>query len=342
MARILVILTSVTLFAVNPLIAVEKTPTAEDVRDLMEHQPLTLDTWPKWREYYVSLYYVTDAREPQEFYEKLYEFIGNVTSQNGGTLSGEFENDPVAWGIFARYLSRQAIHDFPACERAAEKAITLGDPMGMSSHALTYVLIYHYPHFDQSDKKEITAESRQKLAKAEELLLEVERAAPLAKLSFSRGLITAIRGEIETAIPLLKQATLENPYNADIAATYLSYWLIKNDSTQPSAKTTEPFATKFPASARILSMHAVALFGDGQFQEAYQTWHHASELNQSGEKLLGKETIESLENGKWLTPNVMNGIDLSKKGLHYEAAREFRSALQQDGNNIRFVASFCG
>ncbi len=53
-------------FMLGTVTAADPPPTVEDVRELMEKQPLTAETWPTWRDYYVRLYYAYDVGEPKE------------------------------------------------------------------------------------------------------------------------------------------------------------------------------------------------------------------------------------------------------------------------------------
>ena len=89
----------VTFFAVS--IALADPPSADDVNQLMENQPLTDETWPQWRDYYTRLYFAYDVAEPDEFYDQIREFIGGKAAQNNGDLPEELASDPVAWIVLA-------------------------------------------------------------------------------------------------------------------------------------------------------------------------------------------------------------------------------------------------
>lgn len=120
MRTVLLIVASFALAASTSMpvvVADESPPTKAEVIALMEQGPLTQETWPAWRDYYVRLFYAYEIDESDEFYTRLYAFLGDQADQNQGNLIGEFADDPIA-GIL---LSRCYIDLRADSERAEEK-----------------------------------------------------------------------------------------------------------------------------------------------------------------------------------------------------------------------------
>jgi tetratricopeptide (TPR) repeat protein len=305
----------------------------------MEQHPLTTETWPVWRDYYVRLYYAYEVGEPKDFYERIRAFIGAIASPDGRTLPQDWAADPVAWVILSGHLQKSSPELLLESIEASRRALALGDPSGMSSLSLAQSLIGMVAHVRTPG--ELTADSEQKLTEAEDLLQAVEQAAPQARLSFLRGLIAWFRGEQAAAIPLLRQGTFDYPAESTYAATYLGIWLASEVATKPFAETTDAFVRRFPDDARIQAIHATALYRDERFSDAYEALRQARRQDDNVAAFLGPETTDAIEEGRWLTPSVLKGVKLAQNKLHTEATPEFRNALDQDPENVlaaRFLA----
>ncbi len=208
------------------VVADESPPTKAEVIALMEQGPLTQETWPAWRDYYVRLFYAYEIDESDEFYTRLYAFLGDQADQNQGNLIGEFADDPIAGILLSRcYIDLRA--DSERAEEACRNALAIGDPSGMSTLMLVDVLLMsvrlHEPN-------ELTSEEIAKLQEAEKHLELIEQTVPQAKLSIFYGLLAWNRNEIESAVKFLKQATIDHPNSSLTTFIYLSAWLDLKDT----------------------------------------------------------------------------------------------------------------
>lgn len=323
----------VVLFPLGSFGALDLPPTAADVQALVKKQPLTAETWPKWRDYYVRLYYEYEVGEPIEFYEQIGEFFGGIASANKGTLTGPWATDPMAWIALSHHIRRTAPDSVERCEEASRRALALGDPSGMSSLNLAWALIEVARHSSKPDQ--LTAECRQKLMEAEKLLRIVEQTAPQARLSYERGSIAQLQGEKAAALRLFRQGAFDHPKDSRFAANYLALWLCSEEAAKPFAGSTEPFVKRFPQDSHILALYALALYRDERFSEAYETLQQVCRQDeQAAQSSLGPEGIVAIEEGRWLTPHVLEGLKLIKSGQNGRAILEFRQALQENAQNI--------
>lgn len=320
------------LFPLGTLTAADPPPTVEEVRELMEKQPLTAETWPTWRDYYVRLYYAYDVGEPKEFYERIGGFVGELASQNAGVLPGVWADDPVAWIALANHYRRSEPGFTERFEQASRKAVALGDPEGMSSLKLAGALVSVVR--EQSKTASLSPELRQKLDEAEERLGIVERAAPAARLSFVRGLILWHRGEHAAAWPLLRQGAVDHPKDSGPTTIYLSLWLGSKDASKPFAETTASFMKQFPDDATIQTFHSLALYRDERFLEAYEALQQARRQDEQATRFLGPKVLQAIEEGRWLTPLVLEGVKLTERKSYSDASEKFRQALKEEPQNI--------
>jgi Zn-dependent protease with chaperone function len=311
--------------------APEAALTADDVRRLMQEQPLSVETWPAWRDYYERLQFEYEIGEPIEFYDRLNWFVGGLATQDGGTLQGEIADDPVAWLLLSNYFRRSRPPLSEQAMAAARHAVELGDPTGMSSLHLASSLIANVGQ--QAPAGELTHEQQRQLDEAEQLLNVVERRSPQSRLSFSRGLIHWCRGNEPEALRLLRQGAQDHSHSS-YSVGYLSRWMSSSEAAAPYAATTASFVDQFPEDTSILGLHAAALYRDERFTEAYETLVRTREHDKSIDSYLGPVVIASIEQGRWLTPQVLSAIELEEKQAHAEAAQGFRDVLVDDPNNL--------
>ena len=224
----------------------------------------------------------------------------------------------------------QAAEALAACRRAVE----LGDDTGMSTLALARALI-GYVRVNEMDEATLDADaSEQMLNEAEEQLQLVTQQAPEARLSFWQGMIQWYRGDQQEALTLLRRGVDETGQRSSYAAAYISYWMSSEDAKEPFAETTGSFVDEFPDDASIQALHAVALYRDQRFTDAYTTLQKANEIDADAVQRLGPEAVSAIEQGRWFTPLVMEGVKLAEANSHREAVVKYRQAVAADPENL--------
>ncbi len=306
-------------------------PSAKEVEELMASRSLTAETWPQWRDYYVRLYYAYNVGEPLEFYEQISNYLGATASASDNQLPDLLADDPVAWIAYANHLAHINPAMIDRAVAACRKAVSLGDPDGISSSGLADALISKVRI--QNLPGELTPDGELALSEAEERLQTVAQVAPQARLSFARGLIAWQRGDARAALPLLRQGAIDHPLRSSYANSYLASWLTSDEATGPFAETTTPFLTLFPQDPVTQALHAVALYRDEQFLEAYQMLQSSRAADKNAAQFLGEEVLSAIEDGRWLTPPVIEGVNLAMSQSHASAISHFRNALEHDSQN---------
>lgn len=311
-------------------------PSATEVQELIRSKPLNAENWPAWRYFFVRLYYAYDVGVPKEFYDRIGEFFGGLSRQNGGALPAAFADDPVAWIAFAQHL--RDLKPLPTDQviAASRRALAAGDPWAMSSHTLALNLVI-------TDQAQTSAGggSRAALDEAERLLKSVDQRAPQSRVSYYRGQIALARGDKAAALPLLRQAAFDFPRTSVYAVQYLQLWLQSNSSWPPFAKETAPFVSRFPDDASIAALHAVALYRDERFPEAYAFLVKARERDEKAVQLISPETIKAIEEDRWLSHTALDATNRFKKHKFVEARTDLRQQLKDEPQNLtaaRFLA----
>ena len=315
---------------------------SEDPFEIVVQRPLSAETWPLWREVYLRMFF-EDGLDPgreEDFYERLWAFIGTMAAASGGSLSGEFADDPIAWNILASSYfyntdwtggAATAEASLERAKEACRRAIALGDPRAIASYSLAAILINRerLRSLDTSS----TGDGDRRLDEAESLLRKAERVSPGANVDLWRGYIAQLRGDADRAVVLFRRATEMHPRSSQSAFAYL---MVAMPTADPSAHVTDLtrlYAERFPQDAGIQAIHAVALYRDGHFIEAADTLQHARALDPQAALFLGDEVEKAIEQGRDLTPGVVAGIEAMKAERYDEAANALRRAREEDPGN---------
>ena len=305
-------------------------PAAPEVEELVRTKPLNAESWPAWRDFFVRLYYAYDTRVPKQFYDRIGEYLDGLRRQNGGTLPGLLANDPVAWIARAQYLSDLKPLPVNQVIDASRRALAAGDPGAMSSYNLALNLLASTP-----TQPTLGRAPRGSLDEVERLLKTVEQRAPLARLSYHYGLMAIARGDDSMGVALMRQAAYDFPGRSAPAAAYLSLWLRSQQSRAPYANETTPFVGRFPDDAAIAAFHAVALYRDKRFPEAYAFLAKARQGDEQAVQELGSDMIKAIEDARWSTPAMTRGLQYLTSGSYAEAETELRSQLSADPQNVQ-------
>ena len=219
-------------------------------------------------------------------------------------------------------------------EDAARKAVELGESSAITSTNLAYVLLesVRQKPLDQS-----TSEFRSKLDEVEQHLRFVERTVPQARLNFHFGLLAWNRRETRAAIQFLKQGAIEMPRIPMATVTYLSVWVGSEEAKRPFTETTGPCVTQFPDHPQILAFHAGALYADERYLEAYETLQKVRSLDESAVRILGEKLTVAIDERRWITPLVEEGMRQQQQQHHGNAVETFWKALKENPDN--FVAA---
>ena len=96
---------------------------------------------------------------------------------------------------------------------------------------------------------------------------------------------------------------------------------------------TEPFAKRFQKDARILAMHAAALYRDERFSDAATTLDRARTLDSRVTKILGDEGLKAIDEGRKITPKMAGGLKALEAKNYGNATTLLREALAEDPRN---------
>jgi Zn-dependent protease with chaperone function/tetratricopeptide (TPR) repeat protein len=312
---------------------------------VIENQPLSAKTWPLWREVYVRIFFDDDQDPDQErkFYEHVGTFFRTMAPAPGDTLPKDFADDGMAWVALAwGHLSGTGddapddlarARNLAMAEAACRKAIALAGPQAIASYSLAAILIH------RSEQARSAGDVTQRLAEAEATLKQVESLAPRANVKLWRGRIAELRGDQKGASVLLRQATEEHPKSSQAALAFLMNALQQAGPSDRVSGIAAPLAERFPRDPYIQAVYAMALQKDKRYPEAASAMRRARGIDEKVARFLGAETVKVIEEGEYLTPKVVGGLDALKSGQYFTADVAFREALRDEPRN-RLAARF--
>ncbi len=297
---------------------------------LINSVPLSADTWSTWRDHYARIFYEPmSGADDRTFYRKIHSYVLETVTKPGNVALKSAEADSLYWVVLAYAYLNDASNSrhLDLAESACRKGIGLGDSSALASYGLAAVLL------DQAERHPPTASTaaarQTRLREVEERIAHIEATVPKARLSLLRGRLESLRGRNDLADKLLRRATEDDPLNDNTALTYLSKSLSQADTPHPATNLTDPFVKRFPDNARIKAMHAIALYRDQRFPEAADTLQLALQQDATIAQMIGSQGVRAIEDGRALTPKVVEGIKAIKERRYEAAVALFRQVCTE-------------
>ncbi len=297
---------------------------------ILKGAPLSSQTWPVWRDQFLGIFYLPlRGVDDRTLCNNVYSYVLKVAAQPGSVDLKKMETDPVFLVAlaYAHLSNANDPRSLDQAEKACRKGIELGDPQAIASCALAYVLLA------QAEKQRANAsqpaEDASKLGEVEARLSRVRAKAPQARLAFLQARLEVLRGRSDLAPRLFRRASEEDPLNDVRALWYLSSSLSQPELPPPIANLTEPFVKRFPDNARIKAMHAVALYRDDRFRDAADTLQQAIRQDPQVTRMVGDQMVRAIEQGRTLSPQIVEGLKALKDKRFDVAIAQFREACGQ-------------
>jgi Zn-dependent protease with chaperone function len=301
---------------------------------LINSVPLSADTWSTWRDHYARIFYEPmSGADDRTFYRKIHSYVLETVTKPGNVALKSAEADSLYWVVLAYAYLNDASNSrhLDLAESACRKGIGLGDSSALASYGLAAVLL------DQAERHPPTASTaaarQMRLREVEERIAHIEATVPKARLSLLRGRLESLRGRNDLADKLLRRATEDDPLNDNTALTYLSKSLSQADTPHPATNLTDRFVKRFPDNARIKAMHAIALYRDQRFPEAADTLQLALQQDATIAQMIGGQGVRAIEDGRALTPKVVEGIKAIKERRYEAAVALFRQVCSEMPDN---------
>lgn len=272
-------------------------PTADDVRQLMQREPLSMATWPMWRPRLLG--WINDRSDATDaaFLAARDLFVQQATAKD--ELPRAVAQDAFAWYLLGSGLMRQldAATGKPdprgatRAEAAFRRSLQLDPKFAPAHRNLALVLLLQSKNGDTTHDQEIEQELRQAM------MLD-----PKLSVDWVRGQFAMHQKRYQTAELAFFQAMDEAPREVQLAHAAAGAILLNPENAGSHATRLVPLLKRFPDDGRLLCMHALALAADDQPSAAVKQLQRAREVGTDPTQILGPDLtgqIEAAARGPW-------------------------------------------
>ncbi len=275
-------------------------PSAEAVANLLEREPMTLQSWPAWRRRLLA--WIEDRNEgTTPAYYAAWAFLKEQTGKDG-ELPPALATDALAWYLLgSAYLNDASQQDadrrpdLDRAEKALRRSLQL-DPKFARAHARLAVVLMRDPDARRGAKGGPGA-GRGRLDEARKELDEARRLQPsLRYLHASEGELALVQDRPAEAERLFSQALREEPDQVGLAIGLAQAVLMNKDQKQGDrTRRLKPLVDQFPESGPLACLHAVALAMDDRAGAAGRELRRARRLGTDPAKFLSPEVAQKID-----------------------------------------------
>ena len=271
-------------------------PSKEAIALLLAEEPLSLDTWPVWRERYLRWYFDRSGAT-DEMDDALRSFIGERLSPSGDAVAPPLDADPVAWSLFSTLLfgtppDQDRAAAIRQAEAAATHAVELAPDSAPAQSTLASTSVYGLLMMPEDGDPAV----RQRLrTDAEAAIAATSRLSSDYRSATLEGLLAFDRRDFGRARKLLQQGTEDHPRNQTVALFFLQSLVADQADRGKLEPYSAPVVGRFPENGAVLALHAVALARDGSFPAAVAALGRARATGISPENVIGDETVRTIE-----------------------------------------------
>ena len=263
-------------------------PSSAEVDDLLRREPLTLETWPTWRQRLLD--WIDDkSNHTDKAYEAADTFVASKADA-AGELSPPLNDDYFAWYLFGRHTlhagSLEAVKAAaPGAEKHLRRSIALTPTFSRAHRSLASVLLIQAPLAGPSPLKE-EAEREMQLAR------ELE---PNLKMKSVLAFVSMLHGDHSRAEQLYQEAVNEDPESVD-NATALAASIVQNQQhVGPRAPQIAPLVARHRDNGMLACFHGLALAMDDDPRACLKEFERARSLGVDPEEVFKPELIRAIE-----------------------------------------------
>jgi Zn-dependent protease with chaperone function len=264
-------------------------PSAQEIADLLQKEPMTVEGWPKWRGRLLDWIADRTRRTDAAFDAARGLMLSQADAQ--GNLPPVLAGDHLAWYFLGSAYEHDRRNGFDLvqagmkAEKAQRKSLELNQGFARAHRNLAMAMLMQTgPGLPNPRAKQIDEELEESARLDRSLPLNAE----IASVAFWRK-------QFGRAEQFYQKAMRDFPEEAGLALQ-LAYTVVQNPSrTGPRSRQTQPLADKFPANGDLACLNGVALAQDNRFGAAYRELERSRTLGANPEKLLGQQTVRDIE-----------------------------------------------
>jgi Zn-dependent protease with chaperone function len=281
--------------------AAEDIPAADRVAELLRQEPITLASWPAWRQRLRS--WISDpSHRTDAAYNAARAFVKDQAKENGELLPPLAE-DALAWYFLgSAYILDRApgadLHRQAARGEAALRRSLQLDPAFARTHrSLALALLLQDPSGGGPAPvpRGQAGLPGSKRAEARKELAEAQRLDSSLKVKWVEAQAAFLQKNYAEADRLAQEARREDPDNPDIARLAAASLLANQSRSSPRAPAIKTMIDRFPDDGVLICMYALALAGDDDPRTAVRELDRARRLGVDPVQVFGPELVQRIE-----------------------------------------------
>ncbi len=273
-------------------------PSAAEVADLLRREPLTLESWPAWRER-LKAWLGDHSHNTDAAYEKTRDFMREQAGSRG-ELPASLANDPLAWYLlgsaylFSPAKEGNAAAEAAKAERAFRRSLQLDANFARAHRYLALALWRQVPPAT-SPLNRFRPELDPKQAEGQKELEKARQLDPTLHLKGIEGLGALWQGRFAQAESLFREALREEPGEPNFARGVAQAVVLDSQRSGPRAPAIERLLDQFPDDTTLICLHGLALAEDNDARGAVREFARARQLGMDPADVLPKELVENIE-----------------------------------------------
>ena len=263
-------------------------PSQAEIQQLLLREPVTLETWPVWRERMLG--WIGDqSRNADPAFAAGWEFVLQQ-SPDGKTLPPELSQDFFAWYLLGSVhfrasrerQDRQSLLELmDACYR---KSLELEPNFARSHRGMgTVHLLYGRP------------------LEAEAELNRMKQLDPSLSIGGSKGYVSMMKQQYTAAEMEFHEALREFPQDEQWALALAGSIVTNGNRGGKYADGIRPLVESFPQQGELACLHGLALAADGDSRGGLKEFERARTLHVQPEEILSPELVQQITEASGLT-----------------------------------------
>lgn len=273
-------------------------PSAAEVADLLRREPLTLESWPAWRERLKS-WFGEHGHKTDAAYEQACDFM-RAQAGSREELPASLANDPLAWYLLGcAHLLAPVKETGPGveaakAERAFRRSLQLDANFARAHRYLALALWRQVPP-STSPSNRFRPELDPKQAEGQKELDTARQLDPTLHLKGIEGMGALMQGRFAQAESLFAEALREEPWKPNLAHGVAQAVVSNPQRAGPRAPAIQRLLDQFPDDTTLICLHGLALAEDKDVHGAAREFARVRQLGTDPTTVLPKDLVEEIE-----------------------------------------------
>jgi Zn-dependent protease with chaperone function len=283
-------------------------PSEKEVADLLVREPITVQSWPAWRDR-LRTWFGDKGKATDKAFDEARRFLRKEASAPG-ELPAMYAKDAVAYYLLGNaYMygerDRAQAPELPEAEKAYRRSIDIDPKIANAHRNLARTLIGKERQFRVPGMK-APAGTSPVIAEARREVDEARRLDPqLPFLNAVEGELAMAEQRYAQAEQAFRQAMLEAPEYAEGFAFPTAFAIVANEHFKGSRRTAvKALIDQYPKNGELACLYAVALATEGDMRAAKNELQRARTLGAEPDKVLTPKLVSDIE-----TRGELRGID---------------------------------